>query len=130
MFDKMLCAVASGARRIGTPHQDYELVTTETCNDVVAAYAAAQFISHLPDQAVTRWMTTGIVHILELIEVNKQQGTAIAMTHHAYDVFLQLLDKAPAIVESCQTIVICELEELGVSLTECSCCRRQGLNYI
>ncbi len=66
-------------------------------------------------------MSTGIVDILELVEVDEEQGAAGLVDRNAVDFLFQLIDEATTVEKTGQHIVIGELQQTGVALAERWC---------
>ena len=64
-------------------------------------------------------MAAGIVDVLELVEVDEEQGAAVTVAHHRDDLLLEFLQESAPVVEPGQAVVVRQLEQHGVALTQC-----------
>ncbi len=62
------------ARVIGRLEQDLELVAAEARDQIVGLQAVAQTVGHQAQQFVARGVAAGVVHFLELVQVDAEQG--------------------------------------------------------
>jgi hypothetical protein len=87
-------------------HQYGEFVAAETTDGAAAAHAALKLICNFSDHAVTGRVAAGVVDVLELIEVDEQQGRFVVEPGYVLDLLAQFLHEAPAVVEPSEHIMI------------------------
>ena len=78
---------------VSAANQDGEFIASESGHDVVATYAAQELVRDLAYQPIAGGMATGIIHVLELVEVDEEQRAAVAIAHDRDDFFLEFLEE-------------------------------------
>src|SRR5262249_35114158 len=80
--------------------QDDELVAAEARDEVRGAHAGADLPRRELEQLVARDVTARVVDVLELIEIDEEQGAALLRPRAARDLGLELPDEAVAGVQA------------------------------
>ena len=101
--------------------QDREFVAAEAGYDANTIDRSFQLIGNLAYQAVPGRVTTGIVDIFELVEINEQQCTGHLIDRHIVNFLLEFLDKATSIKQARQSIMISESKQACIPFTERGC---------
>ncbi len=86
--------------------QDGKFVAAESRDQAPAGDRSLQLIGDLADQAVARRVATGIVDVLELIEVDEQQRARYFVDGDVVDFLFQLLDQPATVEEARKAVVI------------------------
>ena len=95
------------ARYVAREHD--ELVTAKTRDEVLRAHGVTELLRRELEQVVAGGVTAGIVDVLELIEVDEEQGAASALVGTARELRVQLFDEAMAIREARELVVVREM---------------------
>lgn len=103
-----------GALRIGVAEEDDELVTARADKDVVATEAVAPLGDQVTQDVVTGAVTEGVVHVLEVIDVEKHERAAGGVGRLGRKTARKLHLESPAIVSACQGVPQGEVLEVGL----------------
>ncbi len=86
---------------------DGELVAAEPGQGVAGAAAPAQDVGHFSDQLVAGGVTVGVVDLLEVIEVEHQDGAGGALAPRPRHRDLQVFVEAAAVLQAGQRVLAC-----------------------
>src|SRR5690606_10284137 len=93
-----------------------ELVSAKARDDATVAHRMAQLLRDLADEPVAGRVSAGIVHVLELVEVDEQQRAGRAGGRSPD--LLELFDEPPAVEKTRERVVIREPRQPLVALAE------------
>ncbi len=77
--------------------EHHKLVATETRNDSFVIHGSFQLVGNLANQAIARRMSAGVVDVLELVEIDEEQGTARLGDRDVVDFLFQFVDETTTI---------------------------------
>ena len=91
-------------RAVEIDFHDGEFVRSETRDHVRLADVRAQPFADSPEERVSPGMAQRVIHILEMIEIEMQQGEAFSAALHASDAFLNPLRERGAVKQAGERI--------------------------
>ncbi len=115
-----LCRDRFGVLPADVFEQHHELVTAEARDEILRAHAVADLPSRELQQVVACHVTASVVHVLELIEVDKEQRAAALAAHAARNLGLELRDQPVTVVKPRERVEIREMHEMLHALAQCT----------
>jgi hypothetical protein len=65
----------AGLLRTGLRKENPELVSSEPGQDIGLSHTTIQRIGHSPEQKVARFVSEGVVDLLEMVQIDEKQST-------------------------------------------------------
>ena len=87
--------------------QHHEFIATEPCHRVAAAYAVHQAFGNALKQQVAHRVPQGVVHFLEAVQVNEEQGKLRLLTVGTGHGDLEPVIKQRAVGQAGELVVLC-----------------------
>jgi hypothetical protein len=94
--------------------QNRELVAAQPPHRVGLAQAVAQQLRGLAHESVAGLMAEGVVHLLQVVQVQHQQRARVPVAAHQLDLQRQRLQEAPAVEQAGQRVVFGQELELAL----------------
>ncbi len=116
LVEKANDAPGEGRGLVGAPHRrlhDDEFVPAEAGDEVGVAHDRAQAIGHRAEQLVALRMAKRVVHLLELVEVDEQDGAALALLMRLHEHAHDLLAEIGAVRQLGERVVTREVPDRG-----------------
>ena len=95
-------------------HEDQELISSEASHQVRAPGGLAQPVGNLYQQLVSSGMAKGIVHVLEVIQVDKDQSGLTPDPPDFFHCARETLNHVGAVGQACQPVVQGQKVRLGL----------------